>query len=134
MIKSFVRSYLVNLFALWVTALYVGGFGLAEGYKSLLIVGAGFTILHLFLKPVLKLILGPINFLTLGLIDLLIDGGILYLLTLYFPQITITAWSFSGLTTNYFILPAFDFNIIMTTVLSAFIINVIRSVLLTLMS
>lgn len=129
MIKSVTRNYLINLFALWVTANYIGGFHLAEGLKSLLLVGAGFTLLHLLLKPILKLILGPINFLTLGLIDLVIDGGILYLLTLYFPQISITGWFFPGLVTNYFILPAWDFNIITSTVVAALTINVIRSVL-----
>ncbi len=134
MIKSLVRNYLINIFALWVAAQYIGGFQVAEGWKSLLIVGAGFTALHLVLKPVLKIFLGALNFLTLGLIDLLIDGGILYLLTLYFPQVSISAWSFPGLTTDYLSLPVYDLNIILTTLVSAFVINVVRSVLQSLVS
>lgn len=129
MIKAVTRNYLINVFALWVTAQYVTGLHLSEGIKSLLIVGAGFTVLHLLLKPLLKLILGPINFLTLGLIGLFIDGGILYLLTLYFPQISVTGWFFPGLITDYFVLPAWDFNTITGTIVVALIINVIRSFL-----
>lgn len=129
MVKHLIRSYLINIFALWVAAQYISGFHLAEGLKSLLIIGLGFTALHLVLKPVLKLFLGPINFLTLGLIDLVIDGGILYLLTLYFPQISIVSWTFPGFESTYLTLQSYDLGIIGTTVFSALVINVIRSVL-----
>ncbi len=129
MIKHVIRAYLINIFALWVAAQYIGGFHLAEGVKSLLIIGLGFTTLHLVLKPILKLFLGPINFLTLGLIDLVIDGGILYLLTLYFPQISIVSWTFPGFESSYLTLQSYDLGIIGTTIVSALVINVIRSVL-----
>ncbi|MCL4397531.1 phage holin family protein [Patescibacteria group bacterium] len=129
MVKGLARSYLINLFALWVAAQYIGGFHLTEGWKSLLIVGAGFTTLHLILKPVLKIFLGALNFLTLGVIDLIIDAGILYALALYFPQVSLTPWYFPGLITDYLALPAYDLSLIAVTVISAFLINVIRSVL-----
>lgn len=129
MVKSLVRNYLINLFALWVAAQWIGGLHLADGWKSLVIVGAGFTALHLILKPVLKIFLGALNFLTLGLIDLVIDAGILYILTLYFPQISVSAWTFPGLTTDYLTLPAYDLNIWLTMAVSALVINVIRSFL-----
>lgn len=125
---------MINVFALWVAAQYIDGFVLAEGIKSLLIVGAGFSALHMVLKPILKLILGPINFLTLGLIDLVIDAGLLYLLTLYFPQISITVWNFAGFESQYLTLPAYEFNVIGTTIISAFLINMVRSTLTVLAS
>lgn len=129
MIKHLVRSYLINIFALWVAAQYISGFHLAEGLKSLLIIGLGFTVLHLILKPILKLFLGAISFLTLGLIDLVIDGGILYLLTLYFPQISLSGWTFPGFSSVYLTLPSYDLPLIGTAIVSALVINVIRSIL-----
>lgn len=130
MIKTVTRSYAVNVFALWLVSQYVSGFQLAEGWKSLLIVSVGFTLLHLILKPILHFILGVLNFLTLGLIGLVIDAGLLYLLTIYFPQVTITNWYFPGLIYEGFIVPSYDFNMIGTTVVCAFIIGLIRSILL----
>lgn len=129
MVKSLIRSYLFNIFAIWLVAQYIGGFQLAEGLKSLLIVGAGFTALHLILKPILKIFLGALNFLTLGLIDLAIDAGLLFLLTLYFPQITIIAWTFPGFDSPYLTLPPYDLTVLMTTVVSALGIDVVRSIL-----
>lgn len=129
MIKSLIRSYLINLFALWVAAQYIGAFHLSEGLKSLLLIGAGFTLLHLVVRPVISAILGPINFLTLGLIGLVIDAAILFALTLYFPQVSIIPWLFPGLVIDGLIIPAIQFNSATATVLSAFVINIIRQVL-----
>lgn len=129
MIKKLVRSYLINLLAIWIVARYIDGFHLAEGLKSLLFVGLGFTALHIVLKPVLKAFLGTLNFLTLGLIDLVIDSGILYLLTLYFPQVWISYWQFPGFESQYVTLPRYELNIVATTVITALGLNVIRSFL-----
>lgn len=129
MIKSLLRAYLINLFALWVTSQVISGFHLAEGIKSLLLVAGGFTLLYIIVRPILQLFLGAFNFLTFGLIGLVIDSGLLYLLTLYFPQISIGVWNFPGLTNDYLNLPAYEFNIIVTTIITALVINVIRSTL-----
>ncbi len=129
MLKTVTRSYLINLFGLFIASQYIGGFHLAEGIKSLLFVGAGFTALHLIIKPVFSIFLGVLNFLTLGIIGLIIDAVILYALTLYFPQVSIMSWDFTGLVVNGFVVPPYLFNVIETTILSAFIINFIRSIL-----
>lgn len=127
MIKSLIRNYFINVFALWIAATNLGGFHVSDGLRSLLLVGGGFTLLHLFIKPILKLIAGPLNFLTLGLIGLIIDSAILFILTIYFPQISITPWIFPGLETNFLVLPPIELNLIASTVVSAFVINMVRS-------
>lgn len=130
MVKSIIRNYVVNIFALWLVAQYVGGFMLSEGWKSLLLVGLGFTVVHLLINTVLGIFLGVLNFLTLGLVGLVVDSVILYGMTLYFPQITISPWNFGGMTINGFVVPPYDFNVIGVTVLAAFIINLVRSIIL----
>jgi len=109
-----------------VAAQYLGGFHINEGVKSLLLVALGFTLLHLLIKPILSKLLGSINFLTLGLVGLLIDGAILYALTMYLPQVSVSAWSFPGTVIEGFVVPAIDLNIWMSTVVTAFVINVVR--------
>lgn len=134
MIKTVTRSYLINVFALWFVSQQIVGFVLQNGWKSLLIVALGLTLLHLVIKPIADLILGGVNFITLGVVGLLVDAAILYLLTLlpqasqFFPQVSITAWSFTGLTINGIVLPAYDFGIIGTTIVCAVVINLIRTI------
>lgn len=129
MVKGLVRNYLINIFALWMAASYLGSFHLADGLKSLLLVGLGFTLLHLILEPIFALILGSINFLTMGVLGLGVDSVALFLLTRYFPQVTISSWSFQGASISGFVIHAFEFTIITGTILSALVINIIRRVL-----
>ena len=107
----------------------VGGFHLSEALKSLLTVGAGFTFLHILVGPIVKMILGPINFLTLGLIGLIVDSGLLYLLTIYFPQVSITPWNFAGLNVSGFSIQPVSLNFWLSLVVSAAVINLVRGIL-----
>jgi uncharacterized membrane protein YvlD (DUF360 family) len=127
MIKIISRSYIVNVFALWFTSTQITSFILANGWQSLLMVALGFTLLHILIKPIANMVLGGINFLTLGLIGLLVDAIILYVLTLYLPQVSIGAWDFPGYIYNGFVIPSYSFGQIGTTIISAFFINIIRT-------
>lgn len=129
MIKKILGSFLINLFALYVTSQLVNGFELQKEMRSLLILCAGFTLLHLLLRPILNLIFKPLNFLTLGFVGLLVDAALLYGLTVYFPQIRILPWDFPGLFLEGITIPARNLGTIEVTILSAFSINFIRSIL-----
>ena len=129
MIKNLLHSFLINIAAIWVVSNYTGALHLADRLKSLLLVGAVFTALHLFIKPILSAFLGPLNFLTLGLVGLIVDSALLYAMTIYLREVWITSWFFPGLTINGFILPPFLFTVMTATILSALIINIIRQVI-----
>lgn len=126
MIKSLLRSYLINLFALWAASYYLGSFHLSNGVESLFLIGLGFTLVHLTIEPLFQILLGPINFLSLGAVGLIVDSIMFYLLTLYFPQASVSAWNFPGANFYGFILPSFEFNLITGTILTALFINIIR--------
>lgn len=129
MIKKLIRLYLINVVALWAVSKFIDGFHLVDGIRSVLLVGVGFTFLHLLIGPIIKTILGPINFLTLGLIGLIVDAGLLYVLTIYFPQVSITPWMFLGGTFGGVSIQPFFLNFWGATLASAAVINVIRGVL-----
>ena len=129
MIKKLVRLYIINVFALWLVSNVVVGFHLAQGVRSLLIVGLGFTGLHLIIGPIIKTILGPINFLSLGLIGWVVDAGLLYILTIYFPQVVITPWTFPGIDYGSLTIQAIDFNFWASTFVASAVINIVRGML-----
>lgn len=132
MIKKIIRAYLVNVLALYLVSVYISGFHLSRGWESLLEVGAGFTVIHLLLRPILGFITGPLNFLTFGLIGLVIDGGLLYAMTLFFPQIWISKWFFPGFSYESFSIAPTNLEIFAVTILCALVINLIRSVIMSL--
>ncbi len=124
--KSLIRSYLVNILALWLLAEYVGGFHLASGLKSLLVVGAGLTFIHLFIRPVIQAVTGPLNFFTFGLVGIIVDVGILYGLTLFFPEVWLSPWTFPGFTGMGIAIAPTALSLIGVAVVSAMVLNLIR--------
>ncbi|MBI3495259.1 phage holin family protein, partial [Candidatus Berkelbacteria bacterium] len=54
---------------------------------------AVFTFLNIIIKPLIRFFLGPLVILTFGLFNLVITGGLLYILDLYSQNLTITGLS-----------------------------------------
>jgi putative membrane protein len=80
---------IVNALVLIVAANYIPGFYLNPSLK--LVFGAALllTIINIFVRPILKLILSPVIFLTLGLGMILVNGLVIYLLDILSPNIRI---------------------------------------------
>lgn len=129
MIKGLIRAVLINGVALYLVSQYILGFHLTFGLKSLAVVTLVFTAIHLLVKPVLKMILGTLNFATFGLISLILDVGILYGLTAILPQISFSNWNFAGLEYFGFTVPVYNFNALGSTIVSAILINLVRTFL-----
>ncbi len=128
MIKDFVRSFLVNTLTLWVLTQYVLGFQINNGVIPLFIISLAFTVLHMVMKPVLETIFSSINFLTLGAVGVAVDSAILFVITKYFTQISISAWRFQGATIQGYQVPPTDLSIIATVILVALILNIVRTI------
>lgn len=126
MIKTLLRSLLLNAGALFLASHYISGFHLVYAVKSFLIITLVFTAIHLFIKPILNLILGAVNFLTFGLVSLALDVLILYALTIFFPQISFSSWLFPGFEFANVTVAAYEFSALGSTIASAIIINIVR--------
>ncbi len=131
MLKKIIGSFLINFSALYIAAQFVSALHLPTGLKELAILILAFTAIHLFIKPLLNIFLKALNFLTLGIIGLIVDAIILYLLSTHFPDLRISDWQFLGTSVFGLNVPSHNFSSIETTLISAFIINLIRTVLLT---
>jgi putative membrane protein len=58
---------------------------------NLLIAAGIFTLINLYIRPLIKMILSPVVVLTLGLFTLVINAGMLYLLDILSENVTITS-------------------------------------------
>lgn len=82
-------GFISNAVALWAASQFIAGFKISPVWTDLLYVAAVFTLLNLFLKPILDLILGPIIFLTLGVGFILVNMLLLYILGIITAKIMI---------------------------------------------
>ena len=69
-----------NAIALWVAAYFLKGFEVSNDFGQFMIIAGIFTVINIFLKPVLKLIMIPVIILTLGFGTILINMAMLYVL------------------------------------------------------
>ena len=82
-------AIIANAFALLLAKNIVSGFVLLDNFFVIIEVAAVFTAINLFLKPILKLILGPIIILTLGLGLIVVNAALLKLLDFLSKDLTI---------------------------------------------
>ena len=104
--KYLVRVFLFNVFALWLTSQLVPGITISGGWQMMLIAGLVLSLLMLVVAPILRILFIPINILTFGLVSWFINVIVLFLLTILLPQVTITAWTYQGLSFAGFVVPS----------------------------
>ena len=93
LISKFIFSFFSNVLALLAAKYFISGFNISASLYGLASATMIFTLINLFIRPVLKLILSPIIFITLGLGIILVNALTLYILDYFSADITI-----SGLT------------------------------------
>jgi len=127
--KGLLRVFLINLFTLWLTAQAVAGFKVQNGWETYIFGAAVLGLILIFIKPLLKLLFLPINFLTLGIFSWVINVAILYLLTIFVPQIRILPFQFSGFSYQGFNIPALSFGLFQSFLVTSFVISLISNFL-----
>lgn len=80
LISRFIFGIFSNAIALWVAAHIVDGFWIQPSLATYLQVIIVFTLLNLFIRPILKLLLSPLILITLGLGIIIVNALMLYLL------------------------------------------------------
>lgn len=85
MVRRFIVKVLVSAVALWAAAYVLPGFSVSGGITGYLIAGLVLGTLNTFVRPILKLISFPIILVTLGLFTVVINIGILWLVSYLLP-------------------------------------------------
>lgn len=81
-----------NMGGLWVATTFITGFAFAGGIQNYLIGGAVLALVHLILRPILKVISFPFLLVTLGLFSIIIYIILLLVADYFLPQLTITGF------------------------------------------
>lgn len=88
-IGRLIFHFFSNILALAAAMYFVAGFSVPSTLYGFLLVAAVFTLINAFIRPFLKLLLTPIIVLTFGLGIILVNALTLYMLDMFFADVTI---------------------------------------------
>jgi putative membrane protein len=127
--KHIIRVFLFNVFALWLSSQILPTLYIPPGYQTILFAGLTLSMLMLIVKPILKILFIPINILTFGLLSWVINVIVIYLLTIFVPEIAIRLWIFPGAMWAGFVVPSIHFTYVTALIASSLLITIITDVL-----
>lgn len=91
----FLLRWLVNGFALWVAARLLSGveYDVGEAFTTFLLAGLVLSIMNVVLKPIALILSLPAILLTLGLFMLIVNGFIVWLVSVVVPGLEMGFWT-----------------------------------------
>jgi putative membrane protein len=78
MVRRFLLKIIACSVALWVADYALAGFAVDQGIRGYLMAGTFLGLLHMFVRPVIKLLTLPLMLVTLGFFSVVINAGILW--------------------------------------------------------
>ena len=73
---NFIKVTFINIFALFLVSNIVSGI-IITNWRTLIVSAIVLSLINIYLKPIIKIIMLPVNFLTLGLFTLFINAFLL---------------------------------------------------------
>lgn len=123
--RGIVKNITFNSISLFVLTEFVSGVNITGGYQTLIAAGIILTVLNMIVKPIINIFSLPLNMVTLGLFSFITNAILLYLLTIFAPSVTVSAFTFSGFSWAGFIVPMIKFNTLTAFIVSAAVLALI---------
>lgn len=95
--KTVLRVVLTQTLALFLASQLLPGLVISGGWQTYLIGGILLSVLSFALKPLLQLIAFPLNLITFGLFNCVINGLLLWVLTILVAKINVHVFSIPGI-------------------------------------
>lgn len=123
--RGIVKNIVFNSISLFVLTQLIAGVKITGGFQAVLIAGLILTILNMILKPIINIFSLPLNMITLGLFSFITNAILLYILTIFVPNISVSGFTFNGYSWGGFIIPLVKFNILTAFVVSAAVLSLL---------
>lgn len=127
--KWFLRSVVYHIFALWLTSTMISSLTITGNLWGMLSAGLMLALMMALLKPLLSLVMLPLNMLTLGLFAWVVNVIVLYLWTVFVPNVGISAWIFPGVSAYGFLVPEITLSYTWTLIVLSLVITFMVTVL-----
>ncbi|HEY4475757.1 MAG TPA: phage holin family protein [Candidatus Paceibacterota bacterium] len=89
-LASLIFSFFSNSAALLAADYFITGFEIEPSFAGLAGVAGLLTLINIFIRPIIKLLLTPLIIITLGLFTFVINAALLYALDIFSNSLTIT--------------------------------------------
>lgn len=123
--KFLLRTFSINLGALWVTSRIIPALVITGGIQGLIVGTLAFMVANLLLVPLIKILLLPLNLLTLGIFAWLSNVLALYFIVTVVPSFKLMPYNFPGANVEGFIIPAVNLSTFQAAIMVSFIIGFI---------
>ncbi len=120
-----IRNIIFYAFSLFVVTQFLSGVQISGGVLTYVFGAVVLAIMFLVVKPVLNILTLPLNIITLGTFSFVVNIIILYLLTLFVPNIKIVPFVFQGFSFAGFIIPRVYLNEVFAFIASGLFLSVI---------
>jgi len=127
--KGFLRKSVINAVSFYIVSQVLSGLQIEGGIPTFILAGAVFSVISFIGRPILTIITLPLNLITLGAFSFIINVALLYLLTIFIPQISISPFTFEGFFLSGFVIPKFYFNLFFAYIACSIILSVVSSFL-----
>ena len=127
--KTLLRNIAIYALILFVLPQLIPGVTIIGGINTILVGSFVLTIFFLILKPILNIISFPANVLTLGVFNMVINALLIYLLTIFVADISISAFTYHRSVLFGFITPVIGFNTFFAYLYVAFVVTLISSLI-----
>lgn len=131
--RSFLVRILASALGFYLVASLVGGFRIDATWQSYLTAGFIFSLFNLLVLPVVKLLMLPINLLTLGLLRWLANVLVLYVFSLTYSGVHISAYDFPGFTSNLLALPPTHLSLFWVLVIVSLLMSITTGIITSLL-
>lgn len=125
--RGILKNTVFNAMSLYILSQMVTGVKISGGIGTLLFSGFVLSFLYIVLKPILNIFSLPLNMITLGLFSFITNAILLYVLTFFVPNVTVSAFTFNGFSFAGFIIPTINFNTLYAYIVSAAVLALIKN-------
>lgn len=94
--RQIAKKIVTNALSLFLVSLLFSGLVITGGFINYLIAGALLALFALILDPLVRIITLPFQIITLGLLSFLTIMVALWVLTIFYPPVTVYAFTFPG--------------------------------------
>jgi putative membrane protein len=88
--KRLILQIIAGILGLWLAIRFIPNVEFADSWQILILAGLILGLINFFIKPVVKIITLPLRILTFGLFGLVINMGIVWIVTIIFPELKIS--------------------------------------------
>jgi putative membrane protein len=89
-VKRLISQILAGILGLYLARRFIPDVKFTGSVKFLLLAGLVLGLINFFIKPILKVITLPLRIFTFGLFSLVINIGMIWIVTRFFPQLKIS--------------------------------------------